>query len=38
MNNFYKVVEHSVRDKNLMEIKGLKLVTLLEIDLAICML
>ncbi|MDB4710996.1 hypothetical protein OAF16_04625, partial [Flavobacteriales bacterium] len=32
MNNFYKVVEHSVRDKNLMEIKGLKLVTLLEID------
>jgi hypothetical protein len=32
MNNFYKIVEYSVKDKNLMEIKGLKLVTLLEID------
>jgi hypothetical protein len=32
MNNFYNVVEDSVKEKNLMEIKGLKLVTLLEID------
>ena len=32
MGNFYKIVEHSVKNKNLMEIKGLQLITLLEID------
>jgi len=32
MNSFYSIVEHSMKEKNLMGIKGLQLVNILEID------